>query len=212
MSSSFKEIKAINTVNNPYHPMYLCTTVICRQYFQRHSMKFSNISDTGIPIKKFVLCNHCGNSWFVCTVCKKAFVIKNKTVNRHFRVFHNLGLSPHLPTPNINKNNKYNFDDVSSISALSDDDNNQNIFSTSNNDDTNKQNIYSQRIVDADMSISHKQFFIANMKKQGKGLQQLVAKAVLKLSHIDTSPSKTKYHLNIATFCQSLDYGQREHF
>ena len=91
------------------------------------------------------------------------------------------------------------------------DDNNQKLTS-SYNTNNNNQMCSLQRLENAEMTMDHKEMFTSNIEKPGKGYQQLVSKAVLKVAYIDTSYSETKYHLDVATFCQTLDQNQRYHF
>ena len=64
----------------------------------------------------------------------------------------------------------------------------------------------------AEMSEHDKAYFTEDIASPGKGFQKLVAKAVLNSSQINTSNRENLYHLDVATFCQSLDHGQQEHF
>ena len=154
---------------------------------------------------------HCGNSWVVCTACVKAFKGKRNSSTRHFSTIHkeiNNTISTHMLTNN--KLSQHNVNDNNMMTTFDNDDDQSitSLVSTRHNN----QMCTLQRLENAEMTIDHKDMFTSNMEKFGKGYQQLISKAVLKVAHIDTSYNETKYHLDVATFCQTLDQGQRNHF
>ena len=67
MSSLSNKSDETNTIDDPYHPIYQCFQTKSVEYFKRHTIKYSNIRNTNISIKKLVMCMHCGNSCFVYT-------------------------------------------------------------------------------------------------------------------------------------------------
>ena len=154
---------------------------------------------------------HCGNSWVVCTACVKAFKGKRNSSTRHFSTIHkeiNNTISTRMLTNN--KLSQHNVNDNKMMTTFDNDDD-QSITSLVSARHNN-QMCTLQRLENAEMTIDHKDMFTSNMEKFGKGYQQLISKAVLKVAHIDTSYNETKYHLDVATFCQTLDQGQRNHF
>ena len=62
------------------------------------------------------------------------------------------------------------------------------------------------------MSEHDKQYFTSEIDTPGKGLQQLVSKAVLNMSASALSKAETFYHLDVAKFCNGLNGPQQAHF
>ena len=169
MSSLLNTSNANNTVDDPYHPIYQCSQTKCVEYFKRHTMKYSNISNTNIPIKKLVMCMHCGNSWFVCTACVKAFRGARYTIDRHFRTIHKWK-SSHVMLPSLLINQhtlqQNTLDDDTSATYENDDDNQQ--ITLSSNTNNNNQTCRLQRFENAEMEIDHKEIFTSNMEKKAQ--------------------------------------------
>ena len=156
-------------------------------------------------------CIHCGNSWVVCTACLKAFKGKRNSSTRHFNTIHKEvinTISQRMST--TNELSQQNMNDINMMTTFDNDDDQSITSLVSTKDNNHMCNL--KRLENAEMTMNHKVIFTSNMEKFGKGYQQLVSKAVLKVAHIDTSYNETKYHLDVATFCQTLNQGQRIHF
>lgn len=211
MSSLSNKKNTTNTIDNPYHPIFQCSLKPCVEYFKRGIKKHCIISNTNIAIKKLVTCMNCGNSWVVCTACVKAFKEKRYSSSSHFSTIHKAvtnTISQHESTAKKTSQHSVNHIDMMTLFDNDDDQSITSLVSTT----TNNQMSNLQQLENAEMTIEHKDMFMSNMEQFGKGYQQLVSKAVVKVAHIDTSYNETKYHLDVATFCQTLDQGQRNHF
>ena len=74
---------------------------------------------------------HCGNSWFVCTECGKAFKGRRYSVEKHFRTVHNwkpdYDILPMSETNNLKLQHKQNDEDM--MTTFDIDNNNQKLTS-----------------------------------------------------------------------------------
>ena len=191
--------------------LYFCCTKKCQRYYNKTTHNNIRIMNTDLPMKKTAVCNHCGTSWIICTICKKRFTFKNRwRANQHFTIHHNCTTPPSIH-PYI-ENEQYNeptmdYDDESSISTLSVDSNPQHKMHL-----LYRNNLVTRDVSMAEMTLQHKQFFSANIEQDGKGFQQLISKAVLDHPNCATTTVENLYHLNVAKFCTRLDHGQKVAF
>ena len=189
MSSLCNKEDTTNTIDNPYHPIFQCSLKPCVEYFKRGIKKHCIISNTNIAIKKLVTCMNCGNSWVVCTACVKAFKGKRYSSASHFSTIHNEVINTVSQCMSAtNKSSQHNVTE-SNMMTIFDNDDDQSITSLVNTKNNN-QMCNLQQFENAEMTIEHKDMFTSNMEQFGKGYQQLVSKAVLKVAHNETSYNK----------------------